>query len=303
MNGKIGFIGLGQMGRWMAINLLKNDFNIVVFDTDQAAVRFVTDRGAQQAGSLADLSGDTQLLFFSLPNYRVIEKVVCGNQGLLTGNIQNPTWIDLGTSSYVWARQFSEKLGKRGISFADAPVSGMEQRAKDGTLTVMFGGEKRIFDEIAPALASIGSEIVHMGGAGSGQLAKMINNVLLNVNIAALSELLPMAVKLGLEPENITRVINSGSGQSFASRTFLPKILESDFTHGYALSDAYKDMANICEVSSQEKIPLPVVYSALSTYQSALAMGYGEEDKGAMMKVFETFLHVRFRSEQKHRKG
>lgn len=295
MNNKIGFIGLGQMGRWMAINLLKNNFNLVVFDTDRDAVKFVADKGAQKAESLADLTRDTQLLFFCLPGYRVIEKVVLGNQGLLSGDTQNQTWIDLGTSNYIWTRQFSEKLGEMGIHFVDAPVTGMEQRAKEKTLTVMFGGEKDILDEITPALESIGSEIVHMGGVGSGQLAKMINNVLLNVNLAALSEILPMAVKLGLEPEKISRVINSGSGQSFASKTFLPRILEGDFSHGYPLNDAYKDMENICEVSSQGKIPIPLVHAALSTYQSALASGYGEQDKGAMMKVFEALLDVRVR--------
>lgn len=299
MNNKIGFIGLGQMGRWMAINLLKNNFELSVFDTDREAIKFVTDNGAHEAKSYADLTSDTQFLFFCLPHYLVIENVVFGDQGLIKGDIQNQTWIDLGTSNYIWTKQFSEKLGKMGVSFSDAPVTGMEKRAKDATLTIMFGGEKDILEKITPALTCIGREIVHMGEVGCGQLSKTINNVLLNVNIAALSEVLPMAVKLGLEPEKIARVINSGSGQSFASQTFLPKILEGDFNHGYALSDAYKDMENICEVSSRGKIPLPLVYAALSTYQSALASGYGEKDKGAMIKVFESLLGVRFRTDNK----
>jgi len=298
MNDRIGFVGLGHMGRWIAVNLLKNGFDLMVFDIEPAAVAFVTGHGAQKAASFAETANFSPVLFFCLPNQLVIEKIVSDESGLLEDSLQNRTWVDLGTSNYIWTKQFAGSMKKRGLCFIDAPVTGMEQRAKDGTLTIMIGGEKAVMDKLSPALKCIGSELVHMGKVGSGQLAKTINNVLLNVNLAALAELLPMAVRLGLEPDKITRVINSGSGQSFASQLFLPRILENDFNHGYALNHAYKDMENICEISSRQKIPIPVVHAALSTYQAALAAGFGEEDKGAMMKVFESLLEVRFRSDK-----
>ena len=145
----------------------------------------------------------------------------------------------------------------------------------------------------------MGNHVVHMGDVGSGQLAKMINNILYNANIAALAEVLPMAVKLGLEPEKVAVVINAGSGQSFASKFFIPNILADSFNHGYSLTNAYKDMVHADEISAQHKIPLPMVQTAMTTYQKALSLGLGEEDKGAMIKVFEKKLGVAFRKKRK----
>jgi len=110
---------------------------------------------------------------------------------------------------------------------------------------------------------------------------------------------MPMAVKIGLEPEKMTQVINSGSGQSFASKVFLPKILDNRFDHGYPMDNAYKDMVGVCRISSDEKIPIPVVHAAFSTYQTALKSGYGKEDKGAMIKIFENLLKVEFRKKER----
>ena len=138
-----------------------------------------------------------------------------------------------------------------------------------------------------------------MGDVGSGQLAKMINNILYNANMAALAEVLPMAVKLGLDPEKIAEVINAGSAQSFASQFFIPNILEGAFDRSYSLANAHKDMANAADISAQYNISLPMIQTASKTYENALAMGLGDEDKGAMIKVFEDKLGVTFRKKQK----
>ena len=169
MTNRIGFIGLGKMGRWMAINLLKNNFNLIVFDTDDEAVKFVADYGARTAKSIADVTDQARKVFFCLPNHQIIENIVIGNQGLIKRNFNNHTLIDLGTSNFIWTQKFSERLGEEGISFSDAPVTGMEQQAKDGILTIMFGGKKDILDEITPVLTSIGNTVVHMGPGGSGR--------------------------------------------------------------------------------------------------------------------------------------
>jgi 3-hydroxyisobutyrate dehydrogenase-like beta-hydroxyacid dehydrogenase len=163
----------------------------------------------------------------------------------------------------------------------------------------MYGGTLNLLEELRPVLEAMGNQVVHMGDVGSGQLAKMINNILYNANIAALAEVLPMAVKLGLDPEKVATVINTGSAQSFASKFFIPNILEDSFDRSYSLTDAYKDMANAAEISARYKIPLPVVQTAMATYQKALSLGLGEEDKGAMIKVFEKKLGVAFRRKRK----
>jgi 3-hydroxyisobutyrate dehydrogenase-like beta-hydroxyacid dehydrogenase len=190
---------------------------------------------------------------------------------------------------------FAALLQKHGLRFADAPVTGMEKRAKQAALTIMYGGEEDILNEIQPALEALGNRIVFMGDVGSGQLAKLINQLLFNANLAVIAEVLPMAVKLGLNPEKITQVINTGSGRSFASEFFLPNILENRFDQGYSLKNAYKDMASAAKLTADRQIPLPMVNTALTTYQMALKMGYADEDKGAMIKVFERLLKVKFR--------
>ena len=296
---KIGFIGLGQMGKWMASNLVKCGFDLTVFDINPAAAALLSKQGAVQTSSPAELARRVDLTILSLPNSDVVADVSFGKDGIVHGSKSGQILVDCGTAGYLWTRKFSESLQKHGLRFADAPVTGLEQRAKDATLTIMYGGEPNLLEEIRPLLEAMGNHVVHMGDVGSGQLAKMTNNILYNANIAALAEVLPMAVKLGLDPERIAEVVNAGSGQSFASKFFIPHMLEDRFDHSYSLNNAYKDMANAAEISAHYKIPLPMVHTALTTYQKALSLGLGQEDKGAMIKVFEKKLGVAFRKRRK----
>ena len=296
---KIGFIGLGQMGKWMASNLVKCGFDLTVFDINPAAAALLSKQGAAQTSSPDELARRVDLIILSLPNSDVVADVSFGKDGIVHGSKSGQILVDCGTAGYLWTRKFSESLQKHGLRFADAPVTGLEQRAKDATLTIMYGGEPNLLEEIRSLLEAMGNHIVHMGDVGSGQLAKMTNNILYNANIAALAEVLPMAVKLGLDPERIAEVVNAGSGQSFASKFFIPHMLEDRFDHSYSLNNAYKDMANAAEISAHYKIPLPMVHTALTTYQKALSLGLGQEDKGAMIKVFEKKLGVAFRKRRK----
>ncbi len=296
---KIGFIGLGQMGKWMASNLVKRGFDLSVFDINPEAMALLAKQGAAQTVSAAELAKGVDVIILSLPNSDVVEEVVRGPNGILQGAKSEQIIIDCGTAGYLWTREFSDSLQKHELRFVDAPVTGLEQKAKDATLTIMFGGAEELLQEIRTLLEAMGSHIVHMGDVGCGQLAKMINNILYNANIAALAEVLPMAVKLGLDPEKIAEVINAGSGQSFASKFFIPNIIENNFDRSYSLDNAYKDMANAAEISAHYKISLPIIQTAITTYEKALSMGLGAEDKGAMIKVFEDKLGVAFRKKQK----
>lgn len=156
-------------------------------------------------------------------------------------------------------------------------------------------GPQRLLEKIRTALDAMGNRVVHMGDVGSGQLAKLVNQLLFNTHMAALAEVLPMALSLGLDAEKITQVINTGSGRSFASETVITNILENRFIHGYSLKNVYKDMACALNISATHQIPLPVVQSATATYQKALRPGYGDLDKGAMIKLFKGLLGVSFR--------
>ena len=288
---KVGFIGLGAMGKWMALNLVKAGRELVVYDLRATAVDELVRAGAEAADSIPAAAAETIML--SLPHAEVVEQVV--NE--LTPALKPGTrLIDLGTTDYETTRRLGRRLAEQGVAFVDAPVTGAEERAREATLTVMFGGSDELFAEILPFFKEISSTQVHLGPLGAGQLAKMINNVLYNVSCAALAEVMPMAVKLGLDPDKMTEVVVTGSGRSFAAEYFLPLILAGKFDHGYPMASAYKDMLGMARLGAEKKIPLPVVHSALATYQTALARGLGDQSKGAMIKVFEELLDVRVRS-------
>jgi len=295
MEKKVGFVGLGQMGKGMALNVLKAGFDLTVFDIREEAMNGLASQGAKRARSPANLAHQVDWIILSLPDANVVEQVVFGEDGLVQDHEGELILVDCGTTDYQETLRFSRSLQKYGIRFIDAPVTGMDARARDGTLTIMCGGKEEDVHQIRPLLEAVGNRIVYMGSVGSGQLTKLVNQLLYNANVATLAEVLPMAVKLGLDPEKIAEVINTGSGRSLASEFFLPGILENRFNRAYSLKNAYKDMISAAAISAENQIPLPMVHAATTTYQMALALGLGDEDKGAMIKVFERVLNVLFR--------
>jgi 3-hydroxyisobutyrate dehydrogenase-like beta-hydroxyacid dehydrogenase len=218
MKKKIGFIGLGQMGKWMALNLHRRGFDLTVADIDPAAVAFLTAEGAKAAATPAELAEQADWIFLSLPDAAVVEQVLCGPGGLIENGRPDQIVVDLGTTAYMATLELGCRLEDRGIIFADSPVSGMEARAREGNLTIMFGGGQTVFEQLQPAFEALGNLIFYMGELGSGQLTKLINQLLFNISAAAIAEILPMAAKLGLDPEKVVSVVRSGTGKSFLDR-------------------------------------------------------------------------------------
>ena len=298
MKEKIGFIGLGTMGKWMALNMMKAGFPLRVYDINPAAVQFLTGQGAVAAQSPADVAANVDWLFLSLPDTEVVEKAIFGENGVAQGGRPGLVLVDLSTIGYIPTLEIDRKLKEKGILFSDAPVSGMEARAKDGKITVMFGGDERLFQTVRPAFDAIGNQIVYMGAVGCGQLTKLINQLLFNISCAGLAEVLPMAVKLGLDPEKVTQVVTTGTGRSFAADFFLPLTLENRFDEGYPVKSAYKDMISAAEISAHKGIPLPVVNATAVTFQMAMAEGFGDLSKGGLIRVFEKLLGTEFRKKK-----
>lgn len=293
---KVGFIGLGEMGKWMAINVAKAGFPLTVYYRHDP-VRALVENGATFAESPAEVARKSDCILLSLPDTQAVKEVIFGKDGLTRGVSPGSIVVDLSTIEYLATIRIAEELQAIGVSFMDAPVSGMEARAKEGTLTVMLGGDLDITQKVRPIIEAIANNIVYMGKIGNGQLTKLVNQMLFNISAAALAEVLPMAVKLGLDPAAVCQVVTTGTGRTFALEYFTPYILKNDFKPGYPLSKAYKDMASAWEISSREKIPLPVFFAAMKTYQMALDEGFGDENKGAMIKVWEKALGVEVRSE------
>lgn len=291
----LGFVGLGQMGRHMAMNLHKNNATIMVFDAKPEAVQICKDKGLKTAETLKELAVWSDIIFLSLPNAEVIEKVVFNEEGIAPNSRKGLVIIDLGTTAYMKTIGFAKRLKQYGIEFADAPVSGMESRAEAGELSLMYGGSEEIYKKAFAYFEMISNCVVNFGELGSGQLAKLINQLLFDINVAALSEVLALAAKLGLDPEKTIQVVTTGTGKSWAADFFSPRIANGIFTEGYSMENAYKDLISASEISAQMKIPMPILSVATSIYQMALCKGLGNEAKGSMIKVYEEFLGSKFR--------
>ncbi len=295
---KLGFVGLGQMGRPIASNLLRGSASVVVSDRSDRWFAEFRGKGARCTTELADLAA-ADVIFLCLPSSAAVQGVLLGEGGLLDHLGQGQAVVDLSTITYAATLAIGRAAEAKGVAFLDAPISGMEARAVDATLTVMCGGAPDTFDRVKPLLGLIGNKILHMGPTGSGQLTKLINQLLFDINAAALAEVLPMAVRMGLDPDLVGEVVNSGTGRSYASEFFIPRMLRGHFTDGYPMGHAYKDLVSGAELSANSCMPLPVLAAATATYQAALLQGLGEQDKGAMVQVFERLLGVEYRSREK----
>ena len=280
------------MGRGMMANLVGNGVAVVAFDIDGSARNLASGPGVRLAENVATVGRDCKRIFLSLPDGDVVEDVLYGAGAMAASLTAGAIVVDTSTTHASKSQEFAERLQAQGVSFLDAPVTGMETRAADGTLTIMVGGDPAAFESVRPLLEHMGSTVVHMGPSGSGQLTKMVNNVLYNVSVAAMAEMLPLAARLGLDPQSVRRVVSSGSGQSFGFDYFSERVLQGRFHEGYPMGKAFKDMLAISEHANEMKAPMPVVSGALQTYRMALAEGYGEEAKGAMIKVWERVMGV-----------
>lgn len=291
----IAFIGLGQMGRPMAINMLKSGARVVVSSASGKKHAELESKGARATTDPAELAR-AGIVFLSLPGTDEVRETLFGKRGIVAHLKAGQIVVDTSTIDYSATLEMAAALEEHGIGFLDAPVSGMEARAIEGTLTAMCGGKAETLESVRPYLACVSNSILHMGGAGSGQLSKLINQLLFDINCAAIAEVLPMAVKLGIDPEKIGRIVNSGTGKSYASEFFIPRILKDHFTDGYPLKHAYKDLVSGATLGANLNVPMPVLAAATVTYQMALLRGHGKLDKGAMIKVYEELLGVQFRT-------
>jgi len=297
MPGTVGFIGLGSMGRKMAGNVLAGGFPLQVFDLRVSACTELVQRGARAAENVREIARNCNRIILCLPDRAAVDSVLFGPEGMGDALRSGQIIIDCGTTHPAFTRQVAAELAKLDVSFLDAPVTGMPPRAESGTLTLMVGGDALAFDQALPVLNAVGEVIVHMGPSGHGQLTKIVNNVLYNISVAAMAEMLPLAKRLGLDPEKVREVVSTGSGQSSGFDAFAALVLRGEFDRGYAMASAYKDMVAVMEQADEQLVPLPVASAAMLTYKMALAEGFGHQSKGAMVKVWERVAGVEARAD------
>lgn len=299
MTAHIAVMGLGRMGHPIARHLAaKRDApsqTITALDADPARLAGLDGPGLVATTDRGHMRG-AQVLFLCLPDGDVVEAVLFGADGLAALLAPGAIVVDLSTIAHGKALSIGRALEDAGNKFLDAPVSGAPAGAEAGTLTVMCGGDAPTFAAVKPLLERIGTSVLHMGPTGSGQLAKTLNNVLYDINIAALAEVLPMAVALGLDAGQMAQVVTTGTSRSYAAQSFVPQILAGRFDVGYPMGAAYKDLVAAAAVAMARGFPMPVTAAATATYQTALLQGHGGRDKGAMVLPFEAILGVTFRA-------
>lgn len=290
----LGFIGLGRMGGGMAHNLLKAGHNLYVYDALPEAMRPLTQEGATAASSPADVASHCELVFLCLPFTPEVRAAIFEADGIASAARNNLTIIDTTTLDRSDALLIASDANEHGIAYWDCPVSGMPFRAADGTLTTMFGGTEAAFSEASPYLKCFGEFVVHCGALGSGQAMKAINNVIYDINIVALCEMLPLAMAMGLKSSAVADVVTTASSRSFASEYFVPRMMQRRFDTDFSMGAAFKDIVNVQKMGVETSAVLPVVNAMIASYQTAMAAGFADEPKSAILKVYENALDVRF---------
>ncbi|WP_425058277.1 2-(hydroxymethyl)glutarate dehydrogenase [Sporomusa carbonis] len=293
----VGFIGIGAMGKPMAQNLLKSaKVQLYVYDINAAAVAELAAQGATPCRSPRELAAVSAVIIMMLPNAAIVESTMTGEQGLLAGGKAGQTIIDMSSVAATSTQKMAALAQAKGIDYIDAPVSGGVAGATAGTLTIMVGGEAAAVEAVQPVLQMLGKKIYHVGGSGTGDSLKVVNNLLLGINMAAVAEALVLGVKSGLDPQVMLEIIKESSGRSYALEAKTANfILKNSFGGGFAIDLEYKDLELAMETAKSLDVPLPVGATAQQVFAMAKAKGLGREDISAVIKVWEELTRVQVR--------
>ncbi len=275
------------MGKPMSKNLLKAGHEVVVCDLNHGAVEEVVAAGAQSAATPRDIAQQVELVITMLPNSPEVKQVVLGTAGILEGAKAGLIVADMSSIAPLASREVAAKLAEQGVEMLDAPVSGGQPKAIDGTLSVMVGGKQEVFDRCLPVFKAMAASIVRVGDIGAGNVAKLANQVVVALNIAAVSEALVLAAKSGVEPELVFRAIRGGLAGSTVMEAKAPLMLDRKFNPGFRINLHIKDLNNALETGHQFGAPLPLTAAVMEIMQALKIDDMGDCDHGALVRYFE----------------
>lgn len=284
---KIGFIGLGIMGRPMAINLLKAGYELVVYDTDADKILPVVAEGASAAGSSKEVASQCDIIITMLPNSPHVKTAVFDEDGIFEGMKSGNILIDMSSITPQASQEICARLEEAGCEMLDSPVSGGEPKAISGELSIMVGGKKKIFDLVKPILDVMSSTTVLCGGIGAGNTTKLVNQIIVAVNIAALSEGLILGKKAGVDPQIIYEAIRKGLAGSTVMDAKAPMMIKGNFDPGFRIALHIKDMENILEAGHKVGAPLPLSSQVMEMMQWLRMEGKDGEDHSAIARYYE----------------
>ncbi len=295
---RIGFIGLGNMGGPMALNLIKAGHALTVYDLRRAAAEPHLAAGARWADSPAAAAADCELVMTSLPGPKEIEEVATGEGGIISGIARGAVYADLSTNSPALIRRLHAAFKTQGVEVLDTPVSGGIPGARNAKLAVMAGGDRSAFEKIKPALDAIGDKVSYVGASGAGSVAKLVHNMIAICSTQLLAEAFTMGVKAGVAPEALLKVVQDGAyGQGMLLSGTLPKmVFRGNFDRvTFALKLARKDLGLATEVGRELNVPMPLASLVEQDFLAALANGLGEKDSSAAVTVQEDRAAVKLR--------
>ena len=296
---KIGFIGLGIMGKPMSKNLLKAGYELVVMDKNQAAVEEVVTAGAKAADTPRAVAEQADVIITMLPNSPHVREVVLGENGIIEGAKQGTVVIDMSSIAPLVSRELAQTLAEKGIEMLDAPVSGGEPKAIDGTLSVMAGGKKEVFEQCYELMKTMAGSVVLTGDVGAGNVTKLANQIIVALNIAAMSEALVLATKAGVDPELVYDAIKGGLAGSTVLNAKAPLVMDRKFNPGFRINLHIKDLNNVLETSHEMGVPLPLTAAVMEMMQALKVEGMGDLDHGALVRYYEKMAHIEVKRTEK----
>ena len=289
---KIGFIGLGIMGKPMVRNLMKAGHSVVVYDIVKENVEQMVKEGAAEAHSAKETAEECRTVITMLPNSPPVKAAVLGENGVLEGAKEGDILIDMSSIAPLASKEIYEACAQKGVQMIDAPVSGGEPKAIDGTMSIMVGGPKEIFDQVYDLLMTMGGSAVYCGEIGAGNTTKLANQIIVALNIAAVSEAFMLSTKAGVSPEKVFAAIRGGLAGSTVMNAKVPMMMEGNFAPGFKIDLHIKDLNNALDTGHEIGVPLPLTANVMEVLQKLHADGCGQEDHSAIAKYYEKLADV-----------
>ena len=284
---KVGYIGLGLMGKPIARNIMRAGFPLVIHNRSRAAVDELVKGGAVPADNPADVAKKVDIIFTNLPDSPDVEKVALGKNGIVEGAHDGLIFVDNSTIKPATARRIADELGKVGVSCLDAPVSGGDIGAKNGSLAIMVGGPKQAAEKVLPIFKTMGKTITHVGESGAGQIAKAANQIMVAAQMVAMGELLILSQKAGADPEKVVEAIRGGAAQCWALDNKPQRLFNGQRDPGFKAYMQAKDLNIVMDTAREYGIPLPLTATTTQLYSAMLEMGMRELDNSAVVGIIE----------------
>ena len=292
MSKKIGFIGLGVMGRPMSRNLLQAGYKLAVYDLSPAGVKELVGLGASSRHSAKEVAKESDIIITMLPDGPEVEQATLGHGGVLEGARPGSTLIDMSSVSPLVAQKVGAACADKGVQFLDAPVSGGEPKAVDGTLAIMVGGDAEVFREMEPVLKCMGSSVTLTGPVGAGNVTKLANQIMVACNIAAMGEALVLATRAGLDPSVVFNAVKGGLAGSTVLNAKAPMVMARNFTPGFRIRLHQKDLRNALLSAESMKVGLPLTSAVQQMLMALMNQGKGDLDHSAIVTFIEEMAGV-----------